>query len=83
MIFYFLLQIPLLIFNSLSAFLPLVTELPFGIDPILDDGFGWFLYLTTVFPPLLVMYQAFIWVLGFKLTIKILPILPFVGKIFR
>lgn len=82
MLILWLLSIPVMLLNVLTSFIPVVTELPFGLDSTLSNGFGWFMFLTAIIPPLGLMYQAFLWVLGFKLSMKILLMIPFVGKMF-
>jgi hypothetical protein len=52
-------------FNAFSW--PVVTQLPFGIDPILVGGFGNLYYLINSFPPLGIILSGFIWVLGWKI----------------
>ena len=51
MLIYLLLQIPLLIINGMTSWLPSVEQLPFGLDAILATGFGYLFYITAVVPP--------------------------------
>lgn len=82
MLIYFLIQLPVIFLNAITAFVPTVETLPFGLDTILADGFGWFFYVAEVIPPLGSMYEAFIWVIGFKITMRLLLMIPFVGRMF-
>lgn len=49
--------------------LPVVSELPFGVDSILVSGFGNVYYLISVFPPLGIILNGFVFILGWKLVL--------------
>jgi len=83
MLIYFLLQLPLIFVNALTSWIPRVDVLPFGLDTILNSGFSWFAYIVTVIPPLASMYEAFLWVIGFKITMKLILMIPVVGRMFK
>jgi len=54
------------ILAALFAPLPIVTELPFGIDVLISTGMGYVSYIMVVFPPLQIIYNGFLWVLTWK-----------------
>jgi len=83
MLIYFLLQLPLFIIGAMLIWVPRVETLPFGLDEILTAGFSYFAYIITVIPPLETMYNAFLWVIGFKLVMKLILMIPVVGKMFQ
>lgn len=80
MITYVVLQVPILIFGFLISFLPTITELPFGIDSYLSDGIGYLNYLELIFPPIASFMAAFLWVVSFKLGLKVFAMIPIVNK---
>jgi len=49
--------------------LPVVTTLPFGIDAILVSGIANVYYITTYIPPLGIILDGFLFVLGWKTTL--------------
>jgi len=61
--------------GSLVAWLPEVSELPFGIDSVLVSAFGYFNYIAVLIPPLALMKSAFLFVVTFKITMLILKYL--------
>lgn len=81
MILQFLMAVPIVILNGLTQWLPSVTVLPMGIDSYLVQGMGYLQFLISVFPPMGAIYNAFLFVLSFKLGIKLLAMIPFVNKI--
>lgn len=83
MLIYFLIQIPLMILGALLFYFPKVTELPFGLDPLLTTGFSNFFYIINIIPPLALMWEAFVWVMAFKISIKIMLMIPIVGRMFN
>lgn len=76
MIILFLLSLPIAILNGIANFLPVVDVLPFGIDAVLVQGMGYIIFLVDVFPPLQTIWVGLLSVLGFKLTLKLLAIVP-------
>lgn len=78
---YLLLYIPIRLIGVLTMLFPVVTTLPFGIDTILVTGFANFLYVADLIPPLMLMYQAFIWVMLWKIALKLFTLLPWVGRL--
>jgi len=64
--------------NALTWVLPTVTELPFGIDGILVTGMGYIVFLSTVFPPLGTMLTGFLVYYGFKLSLKLVAMIPII-----
>jgi hypothetical protein len=83
MLIYYLLQLPITFVNSLTSWIPHVEALPFGLDSLLSNGFSYFFYVVTVVPPLETLYNAFLWVVGFKITMRLLLMIPLVGRMFR
>jgi len=83
MLIYTLLQIPVMIFGLFFSMFPTVTSLPFNIDGVLITGFSNFLYVAHQIPPLLAMYNAFLWVVAWKLGLAFFRILPVVGRLLR
>jgi hypothetical protein len=80
MIITILLTIIIAVFQVFFNFMPVVTELPYGIDAILVEGMGYLSFLMEVFPPLSTMLTGFIVVLGFKLGMMVVKMIPFVGR---
>jgi len=83
MLVYMLLQIPLLILSGLLYIVPKVDVLPFGVDVHLVNGFGYLYFIMTFIPPIALMLEAFLWVLGFKIAMKFVLMFPFIGRMFR
>lgn len=64
--------------NWAFSWLPQVTVLPLGMDTALSTATGYFRSFMAVFPPLTVVFTAFIWYLSFRimlLTLKLLRII--------
>jgi len=64
------------VLNALTFFLPTVTALPFGIDTILTTGMGYIVFIIGVFPPLGIMLNGLIFYYGFKLSLKLVAMIP-------
>jgi len=62
---------------------PEVTSLPFNLDVYLANGFGYINFLAGVFPPLAIMLTGFLWILGWKLAMVIVRMVPFLNKLIR
>lgn len=67
----------------LASLLPSVTELPFGLDALLSSGVSNFLYVAALIPPLATLYNAFLWVVGFKIGLRLFLMIPIVGRMFK
>lgn len=79
MIWYYLMSFFGNMLNLMFSWLPRVEELPLGIDGYLSTAVSSFKAFSEVFPPLQVIYTAFMWYLGFRITIltlKLLRIIP-------
>lgn len=70
------------LFGFLLSSLPQVTTLPWGIDSILVGAMGTFRALMALFPPLQVVFTAFMFYIGFRLLLKLLKMIPMFGKAF-
>jgi len=81
MIVALLLLLPLALLNSLSLLVPAVEVLPFGIDAYLVQGIGYLRFIIAVFPPMGAIYNAFLFVLTFKLGLKLFAMIPLVSRI--
>lgn len=67
----------------LASLLPAVTELPFGLDALLTSGINNFMYVKDLIPPLGTLFNAFLWVVGFKIGLKLFLMIPIVGRMFK
>jgi len=83
MILGFLLKIPLLILNAFTFWIPVITELPFGLDAMLVNGMNNVLYIAVIFPPILTAYKAFLFIVFYLLGKKLLAMIPVLGVPFR
>lgn len=81
MLIILLLQIPIIFISVVSSMFPVVTSLPFGIDVYLITGISNFLYVANQIPPLFAMYTAFMWVLAWKLSLRLFKMIPVVGRV--
>lgn len=80
MLIWLLLQIPLTIINSFASWIPKVTVLPLGLDAILISGVGYLFYLFAFFPPLQLLYDAFLVIIVFKIGLRVFLMIPVLGK---
>jgi len=78
MIIQFLFTILISIAQALTGFLPTVETLPWGIDALLVTSTGYFKGFMQIFPPLQIVFGAFMLYLGFRLLLIVLKI--FMGK---
>jgi len=78
MIIHLLFSIIIMIFNTLVSWLPSVSVLPFGMDSLWISSVGYFKGFMLIFPPLEIVYQAFVFYLGFRLLLIVLKV--FLGK---
>jgi len=83
MLGYFILQIPIVILSLAFAFFPQTRELPFGGDVYLTQAVAYAKFIFVMFPPLLILWEAFLWVIGFKIGLKLFLMIPWVGRMFR
>jgi len=58
-----------------------VDKLPFGIDDVMVQGMGYVHFLSTLFPPIGVMLSAVLFVIGFKIFLKIIAMIPIIRGI--
>lgn len=65
-----------LLFNRL----PQVTILPWGVDEILVQAVGSFKAFMAVFPPMQIVFNAFIIYISFRIGIRLLRAIPFFGR---
>jgi len=72
MIWYYILTFFGNMINATLSFLPEVTELPFGMDEILVNAVGYFRQFMSYFPPLQVMFTAFMIYISFRLLLVVL-----------
>jgi len=60
------------------SWLPTATILPWGLDDLWITSIGYFKGFMLVFPPLTIVFDAFMIYLGFRLLLIVLKI--FLGK---
>lgn len=80
--------IPVVISVSLHAFgldFPVnITTLPFGVDALLSQAMGGFYSFVGLFPPLGIMFTGFMFVVGFKIALKFVAMIPIVrGMLYK
>lgn len=75
MITQFFFTIIITVFDSLTSWLPQVTELPFGLDTILLTAVGWLQSLVIVFWPIEVILSVFLWYLTFRVGLILLKLI--------
>jgi len=66
------------IINYLTAWMPTVQTLPFGIDAILTTGMGYVHFIGGVFPPITSMLEGFLFYYAFKLVLKLVAMFPII-----
>jgi len=76
MLIYFIVMLFLGTLNALTWFLPIVTELPFGLDGYLSTGMGYLYFIMQVFPPFAILYQGFLAVIAFKVAMFFVRFIP-------
>lgn len=69
MIFFYLAKWVVALFTALTAWLPTVDTLPFGVEDYLAMGVGYFRALADFFPPLYTLLTVFVVYFGFKVTL--------------
>ncbi len=60
--------------------LPIITELPWGMDATLTNAVGGYKAMAVFFPPLSIIMTAFLIYLGFRITIIVLRVVPFLRE---
>lgn len=63
-----------IIFSILGLFLnwlPLVTELPFGLDNLLQNMVGYYQSAMITVPYLEVVWECFLWIISFEIVLLI------------
>ena len=73
------------VLNLLTFWLPQeqvngVYVLPWGIDSIFVSAVSSFKAMVDVFPPFGIVFDAFLFYLGFKIVIRIVRMIPIVGR---
>jgi len=66
MIIHILFSIVIMIFNTITSWLPSVTVLPFGIDDFLITATSIFKGAFLTLPYLTVVWNCFLYILGFE-----------------
>lgn len=61
-----------MVLGGFFAFLPVVTELPFGTDEYFATGIGFFNRITELVPILSVVVEVFLLYIGFRITVIII-----------
>lgn len=82
MIFLAFLQIIVATLKIIFSILPNVDVLPFGIDSILVQGVGYVHYVASIFPPIQSILSGFLYVVGFKIVLKVIRLIPWFGRVF-
>jgi len=54
-----------------------ITELPFGTEATISTMMGYFSVISTYLPFLHTMFVAFLWYLTYRITIRLIAIIPF------
>lgn len=70
-----------LLLTAVFQYVPVITELPYGIDSILVTGMTYLHAIIAVFPPLGIMLSGFLIILGFKTLMLVLRAVPIIGRI--
>ena len=66
--------------NVLFAWLPHVTELPWGADAVLTTAFGYWYSFLNVFWPLQIVWTMVLVYYGVRLAMLVTRMIPFVGR---
>lgn len=80
MILLYLLQAPLAFLNAIASVLPNVHQLPMGSDEFLSQYMGYVFYIMGPFPPIHTLYVGFLFIVGWKLTRRLMRGVPVFGK---
>jgi len=65
----------IIFFSAMTAWLPHVTQLPFGVDSYLVQAMGYFFYIADVIPTLGILYTGFLVVLDYKVVMLFLKLI--------
>jgi len=79
MIWYYLILFVTSVLTAVFSFLPKVEELPFGADAFLVSMVGYYNSAAEIIPWLSIIMSAFLFYLGFRVSLVILSLL----KIYR
>jgi hypothetical protein len=63
--------------SSILFLIPKVTTLPAGIDYYLSQGMGYIAFIITKIPPLGILYNGFLIIMGFEtllFSIRFIPV---------
>ena len=74
MLIYLILKLILSVIGLILLPFPTVTELPLGIDPVLSMAVSWMYGAIATLPYLEIVWQSFLWLLGFELAFLILKL---------
>lgn len=74
MIWYYILLFVLTLLTAAFSWLPKVTTIPF-VDGFLTTGIGYFNFVASYIPPLEIIFQGFMFIIGFKLILMTLRLL--------
>ena len=69
--------------NVLISIFPVlsVKTLPLGMDAVLTQGVGYINFINVHFPPLGVLWEALLFVITFKLGLKLIAMIPVIRNI--
>jgi len=81
MLLNFLITAFISILHALTFWVPSVTSLPFGIDDVLVQGFGYAWYLAIYFPPIALGIDFLIWLLKWKIGLKLFSMIPLIRNV--
>jgi len=73
-------QLIIAVSRSLGLLLPSVTSLPWGLDSIFQQAVSGFKGFMAIFPPLQTVFNAFLIYLGFRIALRIVKAVPFLGR---
>jgi len=74
MIWYYIVYFWGNVLNSMFSFLPVVDTLPLGMDSVLSTAVGYFRGLMSIFPPLEVVFTAFLIYVSFRVSLILLNV---------
>jgi len=64
------------------SWLPAVNALPLGIDSYLVAGVSGVRWIAVFFPPFSILINGLMWVIGWKLLLIVVRVLPIIGRAF-
>ena len=74
MIWYYILYAILNFLNFAISALPRVEVLPLGMDEALTTAVTYFKSFMEIFPPFQIIYTAFMFYMGFRITLLVLKL---------